>query len=419
MPSFPDPDAQRVARLSEQELHEFVYSWALNASAKQWPPAGDWTTWLLLGGRGSGKTRAGAEWVRMLAADRVSPIAIVGETMTDALAVMVKGESGILRVSPPDERPRLSGMTLSWPNGAEGMVLSASDPDRFRGPQFAAAWCDEICKWPDAEAAWDMLQFGLRLGDWPRQLATTTPAVIPLLKRLLAEPGTKVTRMRTDENARNLAGSFLTAVVARYRGTVLGRQELEGELIEDRPDALWTRAMFRPGGSEPTTRTVVAVDPPVTGGAKSDACGIVVAGRTETGALVLADRTLKPAKPMAWARRAVEAYRAHAADLIVAEANQGGELVREMIRQVDAAVPIRLVHATRGKWVRAEPVAALYERGLVAHAPGLTQLEDEMCAFGSDGLAGGHSPDRVDALVWALTELLLGAELPSPRVRGI
>ena len=262
------------------------------------------------------------------------------------------------------------------------------------------------------------MQFGLRLGDWPPTPATTTPAAIPLLKRLLAEPGTKVTRMRTDENARNLAGSFLTAVVARYRGTVLGRQELDGELIEDRPDALWTRAMFRPGGSEPTTRTVVAVDPPVTGGAKSDACGIVVAGRTETGALVLADRTLKPAPPLAWARRAVEAYRAHAADLIVAEANQGGELVREMSRQVEAAVPIRRVHATRGKWVRAEPVAALYAEGRVSHVGRFDLLEDQLCALGTDGLARGKSPDRLDALVWALTDLMLEPPL-RPQLRSL
>jgi phage terminase large subunit-like protein len=417
--SPPSPDLVRLSRLSDEELLEIAHCWRLYAGDKQWRPAGDWTTWLLMGGRGSGKTRAGAEWVRQLAADGVSPIAIVGETITEAIAVMVRGVSGIMRVTPPQDRPRLVGSTLVWPNGVEGTVLSASDPERFRGPQFAAAWCDEIGKWPNAEAAWDMLQFGLRLGDRPRQVATTTPRPTQLIKRLIAEPGTVVTRMATNDNRKHLAPSFLSAVVARYRGTVLGRQELEGELIEDRPDALWSRSMFLRAGDEAASRIVVAVDPPVTGGAKSDACGIVVAGRVGQGAVVLADRTIKPAMPLVWARRAVTAFEAFGADLIVAEANQGGELVRAMIAQVEPKVPVKLVHATRGKWVRAEPVAALYARCLVTHAAGLAELEDEMCAFGTDGLADGHSPDRVDALVWGLTELMLTAEAPWPRVRGI
>jgi phage terminase large subunit-like protein len=410
---------KQVEPLDYVSAERLYYEWERWARPEQLAPAGDWTTWLIMGGRGSGKTRAGAEWVRQLAHDRVSPIAIVGETMTDAVAIMVKGKSGILKVTPPADRPRLIGSSLVWPNGVEASILSASDADRFRGPQFAAAWCDEVCKWPNAEAAWDMLQFGLRLGERPRQLATTTPAPIPLIRRLLAEPGTVVTRMKTDDNARNLAGPFLSAIVSRYRGTVLGRQELEGELIEDRPDALWTRDLFRMAEEGALQRIVVAVDPPVSGGAKSDACGIVVAGRNDGGAVVMADRTLKPAPPLAWARRAVAEYEAHGADLIVAEANQGGDLVQAMIAQVDPKVPVKLVHATRGKWVRAEPVAALYARGLVSHRPGLTALEDEMCAFGADGMADGHSPDRVDALVWALTELLLGAEAPWPRVRGL
>jgi phage terminase large subunit-like protein len=407
-----------VAGMSDGVAHGTYYDWPTWALPTQKEPDGDWTTWLLMGGRGAGKTRAGAEWTRSLAASGISPIAIVGETMTEAMAVMVRGVSGILDVTPRAQRPRVVGMDLHWPNGVVGTVLSASDPDRFRGPQFAAAWCDEIAKWPDAEAAWDMLQFALRLGDRPRQLATTTPRPVPLIKRLLAEAGTVVTRATTDDNP-HLAPTFLTAVVARYRGTVLGRQELEGELIEDRPDALWTRDVFVRAEDEPVQRVVVAVDPPVSGGSRSDACGIIVAGRTEAGAVVLADHTLRPAPPMAWARRAVAAFEAHAADLIVAEANQGGDLVAAMIAQADPKVPVRLVHATRGKWVRAEPIAALYVRGLVRHRHGLTALEDEMCAFGANGLADGHSPDRVDALVWALTELMLGADAPWPRVRGL
>jgi phage terminase large subunit-like protein len=262
-----------------------------------------------------------------------------------------------------------------------------------------------------------MLQFGLRLGHRPRQLATTTPRPTKLIKRLLRDHRTVVTRMVTDANKLNLAPTFLDAVVARYRGTVLGRQELDGELIEDLPGALWRRSMFQLFGGGEMGRIVVAVDPPVTGTERSDACGIVVAGRLGEGAVVLEDATLRQAAPLDWARRAVRAFHAHSADAIVVEVNQGGDLVRSVLAQVDPAVPVRTVRATRGKWLRAEPVAALYARGLVQHAAGLVALEDEMCAFGADGRSGGHSPDRVDALVWALTELVLDER--RPRIRGL
>lgn len=406
-----------VAALEDAEVKRLFFHWPEWARPEQIAPPGDWVTWLILGGRGSGKTRAGAEWVREQATGLtpVSPIALVGETMSEAIAVMVEGESGLLRIHQDDEAPKLKGNKLLWPNGAEAIILSASDPDRFRGPQFAAAWCDEVAKWPDAEAAWDMLQFALRLGQHPRQVATTTPRPIKLLRRLLGDPQTIVSRMKTSDNP-CLAPNFLDAVVGRYRGTVLGRQELDGELIEDRPDALWHRGSFRvaPVDFEPG-RIVVAVDPPVTGNANSDACGIIVAARLGEGAIVLEDRTLRPAPPKRWAEQAVRAFHAHGADAIVAEVNQGGDLVRAIIAQEDASVPVREVRATRGKWVRAEPIAALYARGLVSHCPGLAHLEDEMCAFGPDGLADGHSPDRVDALVWALTELF--PQGPQPRIR--
>ncbi|PXA98148.1 ATP-binding protein [Nostoc sp. 3335mG] len=393
-----------------------LFDWPFWAFPKQLPPRGDWTTWLLMGGRGSGKTRAGAEWVRTLARERVSPIALVGETMTEALSIMVRGESGIIAVHPDDERPILrGGNRLVWPNGVEAWIMTASDPERFRGPQFAAAWCDEAGKWPRAEEAFDQLQFGLRLGDRPRQLVTTTPRPTKLIKRLLADPQTVTVRITTEENKAQLAPKFLEAVVARYRGTVLGRQELEGELIEDRPDALWQRGMFREGRAV-DGRIVVAVDPPVTGTARSDACGIVVVGRSGEGAVVLEDATLKGVAPLTWARRALAAFEAHEADAIVVEVNQGGDLVKGLLTQVKATVPVIEVRASRGKWVRAEPVAALYARGLVSHVAGLTALEDELCAFGPDGKADGHSPDRVDALVWALTELLLKGQGPRVRV---
>jgi phage terminase large subunit-like protein len=407
----------KVAAMPIEKVDRTYFCWPKWARREQRQPPGDWTTWLLMGGRGSGKTRAGAEWVRRLARRRITPIALVGETMTEAVDIMVRGESGLLAVHADHERPTLRGKNrLIWPNGVEAIIMTASDPERFRGPQFAAAWCDEIAKWPHAEEAWDMLQFGLRLGGRPRQLATTTPRPTRLIRRLMDDAETRVVRMTTADNERYLAPQFLSAVVARYRGSVLGRQELDGELIEDRPDALWQRSMFREGGPV-TGRIIVAVDPPVTGTVRSDACGIVVAGRSGEGAQVLEDATLKGVAPLVWARRAVAAYQAHAADAIVVEVNQGGDLVRNLIAQVDESVPVVPVRATRGKWLRAEPVAALYGRGLVGHVPGLTALEDELCAFGPDGKADGHSPDRVDALVWALTELLLGGQ--GPRVRVI
>jgi len=402
--------------LTARQAASLYFDWPIWAEAAQREPQGDWTTWLMIGGRGAGKTRAGAEWVRHLAQEGVTPIALVGQTMTEAIAVMVRGESGLLQVHPPEERPVLRDKRLIWPNGVEAMVLSAANPEGFRGPQFAAAWSDEVGKWPKAEAAWDNLQFTLRLGKRPRQMATTTPRPTKLIRRLLADPLTAITRSRTDDN-RFLARGFLNAIVARYRGTILGRQELDGELIDDLPGALWQRAMFRLPAPGELQRVLVAVDPPVSGHAGSDACGIIVAGRQGQGAVVLEDCTLKPAAPLVWARRAVAAFHAHAADAIVVEINQGGDLVQNVIAQIDASVPVRPVRANRGKWLRAEPVAALYGRGLVAHAGGLTALEDEMCSFGADGRSEGHSPDRVDALVWALTELLLsGAE---PRVRGL
>lgn len=410
--------SEAVAALSDDEAEALFYDWARWAMPKQLPPPGDWTTWLLLGGRGSGKTRAGAEWVRGLVRDRIGPIALVGETMSEAIEIMVRGESGILNVHPDHERPVLKGNNrLIWPNGVEAAIMTASDPERFRGPQFAAAWCDEAAKWPDAEAAFDQLQFGLRLGERPRQLVTTTPKPTRLIKRLLADAQAVVVKIATEENKAQLAPQFLEAVVARYRGTVLGRQELDGELIEDRPDALWQRSVFRPADGGAEGRIVVAVDPPVTGTARADACGIVVAGRRGEGAVVLEDATLKGVQPLTWARRAVAAFHAHQADAIIVEVNQGGDLVTQMIGQVDVSVPVRPVRASRGKWLRAEPVAAYYGRGLVAHVEGLTALEDELCAFGPDGKADGHSPDRVDALVWALTDLLL--EGARPRVRGL
>ncbi|BBE72061.1 terminase-like family protein [Pleomorphomonas sp. SM30] len=402
--------------------------WPFQARPDQLPPAGDWTVWLVMGGRGAGKTRTGAEWVRALVYGKLGAggppagrIALVGETFADVRDVMVEGVSGLLAVHPRHERPTWSPSRrrLEWPNGASAQAFSSEDPEALRGAQFDAAWADELAKWRHADATFDMLQFGLRLGARPRQVVTTTPRAVPLLRRLLADPGTATTRARTADNAANLAPAFLTTVVGRYQGTRLGRQELDGELVEERADALWTRAEIeavRISGAPPLTRVVVAVDPPAGAAQNSDACGIVAAGLDGEGRIVVvADRSCRGARPETWARRAVALFHALAADRLVAEVNQGGEMVAAVIREVDAAVPVAMVRATRGKWVRAEPVAALYAQGRVRHAGAFPELEDEMCDFGLDGLSGGRSPDRLDALVWAVTELTRGDG--APRVR--
>jgi phage terminase large subunit-like protein len=388
-----------------------------------------WTTWLVLGGRGAGKTRAGSEWVRGIALGEpdfsdhaVGHIALIGETFADARNVMVEGPAGILAVHARRERPTWSPSLrrLEWPNGAVAQVFSAEDPDSLRGPQFEAAWADELAKWKHGEETWDMLQFGVRLGTRPRQMVTTTPRPIPLLKRLLADPKVAVSRVRTVDNAANLAPAFLETVIGRYGGTRLGRQELDGEIIEDRPDALWTRDVIelnRVGEAPSLMRIVVAVDPPASSSKRADACGIVAAGLDEGGiAYVLEDATASGLKPPEWAAKAVALYRRLQADALVVETNQGGEMATGVIREVDPAVPVVSVRATRGKYLRAEPVSVLYAQDRVRHVGALPELEDELCDFGPGGLSTGRSPDRMDALVWALTDLML-RERKEPRVR--
>lgn len=407
-------------------------AWVLSARLAQYPLLDEHPDiWLVTGGRGAGKTRLGAEWVNALVrglppfatpALRYGRLALVGETLADVRDVMIEGPSGIVGVSQP-WRPRYepSRRRLVWENGAVATIFSSEDPESLRGHQFDAAWCDEAGKWRNAEACFDMLQFGLRLGNQPRQLVTTTPRPSRLIKRLLADPTVLVTRMRTAENAANLAAGFIEAVANRYAGSVLGRQELDGELVEDREDALWTRSMIESAISErpgELRRIVVAVDPPASSRRTSDACGIIAAGMGNDGrAVVLADATLNAARPQDWATRAVSLYHALAADCLLVEVNQGGEMASAVIRTVDASVPVKPVRAQRGKWLRAEPVAALYQADRVRHAGRFPELEDEMCDFGPHGLSGGRSPDRVDALVWALSELLLNGRDAEPRIR--
>ncbi|HEY1473371.1 MAG TPA: terminase family protein [Pseudolabrys sp.] len=408
------------------------------AHRHQEPPAfanngGPWTTWLMLGGRGAGKTRAGAEWVRALVAGEkpyaqapAGSIALVGETEHDVREVMIEGPSGLLRVCPRAERPQWasSRRRLEWGNGAVAYAFSAEDPEQLRGPQFDAAWCDELAKWRQADAAFDMLQFGLRLGARPRQLVTTTPRPLRLIKRLVADPRTAVTRATTQANAAHLAPGFLDEVLARYAGTRLGRQEIGGEIIEDRPDALWSRSLIeaaRVASAPPLARIVVGIDPPGSARPNADACGIVAAGIAENGVVyVLEDASVQGLSPAGWAAKAVALYRRLSADALVAEVNQGGDMVRAVLQQVDASVPVKCVHATRGKWLRAEPVAAMYAQGKVKHVdPPLVALEDEMADFGLGGLSSDASPDRLDALVWAVTELMQRGRWEGPRIRRL
>lgn len=415
-------------------LFEF---WAL---PHQLPPVGGWKSWVIMGGRGAGKTRAGAEWVRAQVEGarptdpgRASRVALVGETFDQVRDVMIFGDSGILACSPPDRRPdwEATRRRLVWPNGATAQAFSAHEPEALRGPQFDAAWVDELAKWKKAEESWDMLQFALRLGGHPQQVITTTPRNVAVLKAILNNPSTVVTHAPTEANRAYLAQSFLEEVRARYAGTRLGRQELEGVLLDDVEGALWTTAQLeavRVAKAPAMDRVVVALDPSVSGGAGSDECGIIVAGASTRGGpqdwrgFVLEDATVR-GRPTDWARAAIGAMERWGAERLVAEVNQGGDMVESVLRQIDPLVPFKALRAARGKSARAEPVAALYEQGRIRHCRDgqLGVLEDQMCRMTVQGYAGRGSPDRVDALVWALHELMIepAAHWRRPQVRGL
>ena len=437
------PKTQRdkiLSHFSERDCEDLLCDWrGFWARPNQIAPDGDWDIWLILAGRGFGKTRSGAEWVRERVAAGAKRIALVGETAADTRDVMVEGESGILSVYPDKERPLYepSKRQVTWPNGAIAKLYNATEPDQLRGPQHDTAWCDELAKWRYARETWDMLQFGLRLGDKPRQIVTTTPRPIELVKSLIAgrEGKAAITRGRTLDNASNLAASFLERIETRYSGTRLGRQELDGEILGQLPGALWSadridlyRATKAP---DALSRIVVAVDPAVTNSDNSDEHGIIVAGlddeararasgaeRRKSGAnaqtcYVLEDSSLR-GSPLTWARRAIALYDKYEADGIVVEVNQGGDMVRQTLHSVRAGLNIIEVRATRGKHVRAEPIAALYEQGRVRHVGAFAALEDQMTAMTSAGYEGEGSPDRLDALVWALSELFPGMVATTP-----
>lgn len=429
--------ARLKTELSPEESAALLFEWSRWARPNQMPPPGDWDGWLILAGRFGGKTRTGAEWVRdEVASGRAKRIALIGETSADGKDVMVNGESGLLAVHPPWERPRFTASSSNgrpkvvWPNGAIATLYDAREPDQLRGPQHDLAWLDEAAKYRYAQDVFDQMLFGLRLGLKPRWLITTTPRPTPLIKNLKKEseganPRVVLTHYSSRVNLRNIAPSVRANVIDRYQGTRLGRQEIDAEILEDVPGALWSRRNLdehrvRVADVPPLSRLVVAVDPAITSGDSANETGIICAGMDEKQrGYTLEDATLR-GSPDEWARRAISTYRKFEADAIIAEANQGGEMVERVLHSVAPEVPVRLVRATRGKYVRAEPIAALYEQERVSHVGIFPELEDQMIAFTPEAAAirtpGDHF-DRVDALVWAFTDLFASMTIPQRQER--
>jgi phage terminase large subunit-like protein len=388
------------------------YRWAIHTlnRPEQRLPAEDWRTWLYLAGRGAGKTRAGAEAVRHWAeSGAVHRIHLIAPTAADIRDTMIDGPSGILACCPPDNRPIYTPSTrrLTWPNGCMALLFSAEEPERLRGPQCEKLWADEAAAWRRPET-WDMAMFGLRMGRNPQAIVTTTPKPIKLIKELLANPTTITTRGTTYDNRENLASQFLEQIITKYEGTRLGRQELLAEILDDNPNALWKRAWIEAArvAAAPVqlTSIVVGVDPAVSNTVDSDLIGIVVAGKDVRGEYYVLDDRTRRGTPHQWALEAVATYRRWQANTIIAEINNGGDMVEHTIHTEDKAVPVKKVHASRGKSVRAEPISMLYEQGHVHHVGFFPELEDQLCDWDPSS-TNAKSPDRMDALVWALTEL--------------
>ncbi len=412
------PDRERgeaVRGMPPAMRREFLARWHAWAHGGQLVPPGDWRVWLIRAGRGFGKTRAGSEWVNQLALDvPEGRFALVGASLDEVRRVMIEGQSGLIATARSDRQPvwKASARELHWPSGAVGFAYSAESPEGLRGPEHHAAWADELGKWGRrGDAAWDNLVMGLRLGERPRVLVTTTPRPTRLMRRVMALPSCVETRGATRDNP-HLPANFVEAMEAEYGGTRLGRQELDGELLSDVPGALWTRAMIEAARAvtvDAPVRVVVGVDPPAS--AEGDACGIVAVAIDGVGRLcVLEDASIAGLSPEGWAQAVAACADRHGADRVVAEKNQGGDMVESVLRAAAVAMPVRLVHASRGKAARAEPIAALYERRQVRHARAFAALEDELCGLvrGGDYAGPGRSPDRADALVWAAWELVFG-----------
>jgi phage terminase large subunit-like protein len=412
-----------LRRLTMPELRALLEAWPVWAHDGQLPPEGEWRVWLMMAGRGYGKTRAGAEWVSAVAREYPdAAIALVGATPAEAERVMIRGVSGLLAVARAHEEPRFypTRGRILFPGGAQGFVYSGANPDGLRGPEHDFAWCDELAKWTHPKAAWDNLMLGLRGSEGARTLITTTPRPLALLRTLVADRTVVVVRGRTADNLAT-PDDYRAAMEAEYRGTAFGRQELDGELIEDFEGALWTRALIEKCRAEAParlTRILIGVDPPASAG--GDECGIVVCGLGADGiGYVLGDHSVGGLSPEGWAREVVAAAEGWGADRVIAETNQGGEMVASVLRSVDATLPVRAVKARFGKGMRADPVRSRFEAGKAKFAGAFPELEDQLCGLTLDGYEGpGRSPDRADAMVWALADLLLG-EQRRPAVRGL
>jgi phage terminase large subunit-like protein len=420
----PTERAKLIRKLSTKQVEGLRWDWSYWGRPSQLePPDSEWIYWLMMAGRGSGKTRAGAEWVRKMK-DTCPLIALVGNTWDDVRDVMIEGPAGIMAVAPPGDTPRFEpgNRRLIWNNGATALMYTAQRPDKLRGPQHHAAWCDELAAWQYPEETWSNLQFGMRLGRNPRTVATTTPRPIKLVRDMMKDPLTRVSRTSSYANRAHLAPSYIHKIIQRYEGTRLGRQEIYAELLDDVPGALWSQKLIDdtrlPFGDKvpDLIRVVVAIDPGMSASEDADETGIILAGKdARQHAYILGDYS-GHYLPAEWAKRAIDAYRnpERPADRVVAEKNNGGDMVEHTLRMVDPGVPYKAVNASRGKVIRAEPVSALYEKGRVHHVGAFPTLEDQQCSFTQDwDRARDGSPDRVDALVWAITELLVENVGPS------
>ena len=409
----PEQRLAAIAQLNDEEAYALLYDWELWGRPEQLTPPGNWQTWLILAGRGYGKTRTGAEGVRQWI-KRYPIVNLIAATADDARDIMIEGESGILAICPNDERPdyKVSKRQLIWPNGAKSLIFTADEPERLRGKQHMKLWMDELASWRYTES-YDQAMFGLRLGDNPQTIVTTTPRPTPLIKKLARDPNTFLTKGSTYDNRANLAATFYSHIIKTYENTRLGRQELNAEILEDNPNALWNQAQIDNLRVQkaPTTliRIVVGVDPSVSDSETSNETGIIVAGLgSDQHGYVLDDASLN-STVNGWAKKVVEAYKKSNCDRVIGEVNNGGDLVEAVIRNEDKNISYKKVHASRGKAKRAEPISALYEQGRIHHVGCFPKLEDQMCGFDPINPDESESPDRMDALVWAFSELFDGA----------
>ncbi len=404
----PDEQIKRIDALTDEQAYILLYDWDWHSRPDQQIPSGNWVTWLILAGRGWGKTRTGAETVRQWV-KKYPYVNLIGATLDDARDIMIEGESGILAICPKDERPRFVKRQLHWPNGAKSLIFTADEPERLRGKQHMKIWADELCAWRYPES-WEQAELGLRLGNNPQVIVTTTPKPTKQLKALIADPTTIVTKGNTDDNIQNLAPTYIDKIIAKYRGTRLGRQELNAEILDDNPGALWKRSdidRLRVSVAPALKRITVNIDPAATSNKNSAETGITVTGLGEDGhGYMLEDLSMR-GTPEEWATAAVNAYRNWNADRIIGETNNGGEMIETVIRMVDSKVSYKAVHASRGKITRAEPISALYEQKKCHHVGFFPQLEDQMCDY--DPKTAKYSPDRMDSLVWGFTELMTEA----------